>query len=295
MTDDTASVARALRSLRGLAVGDAFGEKFMLHAGALLGAGRLPPPPWRWTDDTHMALSIVDELSSGGVIDQDRLAGRFASRHAREPWRGYAGGAARLLRALAGGADWKVESPALFGGGSWGNGAAMRAAPIGAYFSGNPGRAAEEAERSAAVTHAHVEGRAGAVAVATAAALIEESGPSPGAALIERVAGFLPVSRTRDGLAEAAGIPAGDIEAAVDRLGTGDRVSAMDTVPFCLWVAAYNSPSYERALVTTAGGLGDCDTTCAIVGGIVAVIHPVPEEWIARTEPLPPKYAPPER
>ena len=53
-------------------------------------------------------------------------------------------------------------APALFGGGSYGNGGAMRAAPIGGYFWDDPERARKEAQRSAEVTHAHPEGQAGA-------------------------------------------------------------------------------------------------------------------------------------
>jgi len=44
-------------------------------------------------------------------------------------------------------------------------------------------------------------------------------------------------------------------------------------------------------------GLGDRDTTCAIVGGIVALIAEIPEIWLDRCEPLPgfrPPNAPPD-
>ena len=40
---------------------------------------------------------------------------------------------------------------------------------------------------------------------------------------------------------------------------------------------------------TTASALGDVDTTCAIVGGIVALAvgsEGIPAEWLARREPL---------
>jgi ADP-ribosylglycohydrolase len=46
-----------------------------------------------------------------------------------------------------------------FGGnGSFGNGAAMRVAPLGAYFAADPDRAAAEARLQAEITHSHVEG-----------------------------------------------------------------------------------------------------------------------------------------
>jgi ADP-ribosylglycohydrolase len=53
-------------------------------------------------------------------------------------------------------------------------------------------------------------------------------------------------------------------------LGCGRRTSAHDTVPFARWSAARRLGDYERALWTTARAGGDVDTTCAIVGGIIA-------------------------
>ena len=42
-------------------------------------------------------------------------------------------------------------------------------------------------------------------------------------------------------------------------------------------------------LLLAAGGLGDRDTTCAIVAGILApAVDEVPEEWVQRAEPVPP-------
>jgi ADP-ribosylglycohydrolase len=53
---------RALCSLEGLSVGDASGERFFVHPATvehLIAARILPTPPWRFTDDTQMALSIA--------------------------------------------------------------------------------------------------------------------------------------------------------------------------------------------------------------------------------------------
>jgi ADP-ribosylglycohydrolase len=47
--------------------------------------------------------------------------------------------------------------------------------------------------------------------------------------------------------------------------------SVADTVPFCLWVAAWHSCHFAEALWQTVSALGDRDTTCALVGGIVAL------------------------
>jgi ADP-ribosylglycohydrolase len=70
------------------------------------------------------------------------------------------------------------------------------------------------------------------------------------------------------------------------RIGAGEQVLAEDTVPFALWCAARFIDSYEEALWATVSALGDRDTTCAIVGGIVALRPPIPPGWLAARESL---------
>ena len=63
-----ARLALARDSLAGLSVGDALGAQFFVpgrHPGDLA-AGRLPPPPWPWTDDTEMACSVLAALADAG-------------------------------------------------------------------------------------------------------------------------------------------------------------------------------------------------------------------------------------
>ena len=161
----------AYDSLDGLSVGDALGAQFFMVGRSLadLVTGRPPAGPWEWTDDTHMACSVVEQLREHGGIDQDRLAATFAQRC--EPDRGYGAGAVVILHQIRDGLPWRQAAAAAFGGqGSCGNGAAMRVAPLGAYHPDRPNVAAEHAIRSAEVTHAHPEGIAGAVLVAVAAA-----------------------------------------------------------------------------------------------------------------------------
>jgi ADP-ribosylglycohydrolase len=65
-------------------------------------------------------------------------------------------------------------------------------------------------------------------------------------------------------------------------LGNGSQVAAPDTVPYCVWSAAKHLDDYKEALVSTVTGDGDCDTNCAIVGGIVALyvgMPGIPADW----------------
>lgn len=162
---------RALSSLRGLSVGDALGSQFFVPANyPLLGRRELPPGTWQWTDDTEMACSVVSVLAAHHRIDQDALAHSFAHHHDFD--RGYGPAVNRLLRLVREGGDWRELAAALFNGqGSWGNGAAMRIAPLGAWYADDPEQATHQAEISAYPTHQHREAVVGAMAVAAAAAL----------------------------------------------------------------------------------------------------------------------------
>jgi ADP-ribosylglycohydrolase len=170
-----------------------------------------------------------------------------------------------------------------------GNGSAMRVAPLGAWFADDLDLVIGEAKRSAAVTHAHPEAAAGAVAVALAAALVART--TPGDALLGAVIERVPDSQVKQGLERAAklGLRASPFAAAAI-LGCGHRISAMDTVPFALWCAARHLDDLVEALWTTVLPGGDVDTTCAIVGGVVATatgLDAVPAQWLAECEPLP--------
>ncbi|MBW3635988.1 MAG: ADP-ribosylglycohydrolase family protein, partial [Armatimonadetes bacterium] len=242
-----ARLSRALDSLEGLSVGDAFGEGFFLNAAmveTILASGEfdlLPgmneehfirrevidvrrtdciPKPWKWTDDTALALEIVANLREFDTIEPDALARAFSRRYLSDPRRGYGGAMHSLLPALQSG-DWNLLAPSLFGGtGSYGNGAAMRVAPLGAYFADDPELCAQNAALSSRVTHSHPEGIAGGIAVAMAAcfaARARESGEEID--LMGEVLPFVPAGETRKRLEQAARMENATGEQVADSLG----------------------------------------------------------------------------
>ncbi|MFI6152722.1 ADP-ribosylglycohydrolase family protein [Kitasatospora sp. NPDC051170] len=289
----------ALDSLQGLALGDAFGDRWFSvpadEAPAAL-AARLPrPAPWPWTDDTAMTLVLLRHLRTHGEVRQDALAREFAAEYTGTPHRKYGPSMRRVLRSVDAGEDWRAVTSSQFGGqGSYGNGAAMRVAPLGAWFADDLDRAAQQAELQALTTHSHPEAVAGAVAVALAAAIAVRSrgdvAPERGELLTE-IAGRLPESDVRSGLRTAARMPAGtSVRHAAAVLGSGLLLSAPDTVPFALWSAAGHLDSLPEALWQTLEGWGDRDTTCAIAGGVVAArtgTAEVPAAWLTAREALP--------
>ncbi len=291
------SLDNARLALDGLSVGDAFGENFFHFPKDSLGQRieqrELPAGQWRYTDDTNMALSIYCLLRKKGEIDQDTLAISFAAHY--DPERRYGAGAGRLLRQIGTKAHWWREaSHELFGGqGSFGNGAAMRVAPVGGYYAEDMEQVIAVATQTAEVTHAHPEGIAGGIAVAVAVAVacrLRGTPPPTRQDFIEMVLPYVPESEVKSGLRHARDIQSNQVAHAAQMLGNGLLISAQDTVPFCVWCAGAYLHNYEEALWQTASVFGDIDTNCAIVGGIVApYVGPsgIPSEWIQCREPLP--------
>jgi ADP-ribosylglycohydrolase len=288
-------LSRASVSLEGLAIGDAFGQMFSTAPTAArvrVRENRLPPRPWWRTDDTEMALAIVEVLNRFGRVDQDALARRFAERFDDEPDRGYGKMARIILQSVLRGGDWKRASAAAFGeAGSKGNGGAMRVAPLGAWFAEDLDLVVSEACASAAVTHAHPEGQAGAMAVAVAAAVALRQRGNPhrqaAQAVFDEVLRRTPPGETRDGITKAAELGEAEPEQAAKVLGNGFLVTAPDTVPYALWSATRHLDNYVEAIVETVAGDGDCDTTCAIVGGIVSLyvgVDGIPAAWRSARE-----------
>ncbi|MEZ6039120.1 MAG: ADP-ribosylglycohydrolase family protein [Planctomycetaceae bacterium] len=240
-------------SLKGLSIGDAFGQQFFATP-ELLMSRQLPTYPWTITDDTVMAVSVVETLEEEGHIAPDLLAQKFAERYSADPWRGYGGTAHGILQRIGKGVAWQVAAGEVFdGAGSMGNGGAMRAGPIGGFFADDIEACIRNARLSAIVTHAHPDGQAGAIAVAVAAATAHDlhSTADP-RQLLEAVIQYTPEGPTHSGLKEALETPLDyDVRTAAAKLGSGGKVISSDTVPFSLWCAAKCLRNYEEAMWTT--------------------------------------------
>jgi ADP-ribosylglycohydrolase len=312
-------IERAAVALDGLSVGDALGETCFRDENfeAILDDPRATAAgPWPWTDDTAMALGIYEVLYEHGRIDQNALARRFAARFKAQPGRGYGAGAFRLLGQILGGVEWRIAAEMIFPGGSFGNGSAMRIAPLAAYFAEDDyASVAEQARLSAEVTHAHPEGIAGGIAAAIAGAYAwkhrdRRADEATKRGLFDAVLAHTPEGEVRKGIEKAATLTFDlSIEPAVKlldhgmttrpfdtsivpivrQLGNGSRISCQDTVPFCIWSAARHLDDYQSAMVNTIRVGGDIDTNCAIVGGIVSLAvgrEGIPKDWMADREEL---------
>ena len=281
-------------ALDGIALGDCFGQTFFVSdemARQRIKDREILNEPWSFTDDTVMAIGIYRILKKYGKIDQDELAKVFAENYTLDWHRGYGGTAHSILRSIGEGNDWReVASGAFDGMGSMGNGGAMRVAPIGAYFADDMDKVLHYARASAEVTHSHIEGIVGAMAVAAASALLlnKKLGHyfGEGDAFLRDIADKLPESDTKYKILAAVPIKKeSSIDFVVSVLGNGMMLTAQDTVPFCLWCAAYYYASIEEALWMAVSALGDRDTICAIVGGMVSLYaDELPQQWLSYME-----------
>jgi poly(ADP-ribose) glycohydrolase ARH3 len=292
--------SRFVGAMVGSALGDAIGERAFFVFRDVKSAR--PPELEReierlrklgYTDDTAMSLAVASSIAECGRVDPERLGARLAAEHAAEPWRGYASGPPLIFERVAREGIGYVEAARqLVGGqGSLGNGAAMRAAPVGLFFHDAP-ELYGHAERSAIVTHSHPEGIDGAAIVARAVAKALQRDPNEPLDVLAFARDLEAFARTdtlktrlRDvGALLAAGARRAE---AAERLGRG--VTAARSVPYAIYAFLSEPSSFERCLFTAVLEDGDRDTVgamaCAIAGAHLGE-RALPPSWRAKLEGL---------
>ena len=126
-----------------------------------------PPNNELWyTDDTQMMIGVAETLAEHHAILEDRLCAAFVANYV--PSRGYGRGSRKVIEAMEDGKDYRHVASQVFPGGSLGNGAAMRVAPVGLLFREDHDRLWEQARLSALPTHLHPLGIEGAQVLALA-------------------------------------------------------------------------------------------------------------------------------
>ncbi len=170
--------------LLGLAVGDALGAPFEGLSSDLIYSEYGSPQniiekPFSdvlyYTDDTEMMIGVCETLIECGRIDESILCRNFVNNYHSD--RGYGAGARKIIDLIATGQDYHQLSRTIFPGGSPGNGAAMRVAPIGLCYWNDTDSILLEARNSALPTHVHPVGIEGAqlLAIAISIALCRDN------------------------------------------------------------------------------------------------------------------------
>jgi poly(ADP-ribose) glycohydrolase ARH3 len=258
----------------------------------LITGGAVPDGEARYTDDTQMTLGVAESLIAHPEFDPADMARRFAENF--EGWRGYGAGAYGVLTALKNGAPWDEPAQQVFGGqGSFGNGAAMRAAPIGLLYHDNLPRLRRVADTSSAITHTHILGRQGALiqaaAVAQAVRFDSENEDFDPFAFLERVTETVgPLENWyMDGLSDLRmllRIRLNVVETA-ETLVCG--IEAHLSVPAALYAFLAHPDSFAEAVLYAVRLGNDTDTVGAMTGAIAGAFHgadAIPPNWLAALE-----------
>jgi len=242
-----------------------------------------------YTDDTHMTIGVVESLIQSRGFDGEHMAQTFIKNYEAEPWRGYGPGPPRVFRMIKSGEPWDSAANKIYRGGSFGNGSAMRVAPIGLLYSNNPAKLREIAYKSSSITHSHELGKEGAALQAYAVALALNT---PSDEEIDREAFLLKlqnfaqtqlykekIANTKELLGEQ------DRARVVAVLGNG--IEALNSVPTAIYCFLKQPKSYKDSVIYAISLGGDTDTIASMAGAILGAylgIEAIPQEWRLKLE-----------
>ncbi len=229
-----------------------------------------------YTDDTEMMIGIAESLLECGTFNDRHMALTFCRNY--NPGRGYGPGTARVLHLIESGTPWEQAVKKVFPDGSYGNGAAMRIAPVACLYVGRPDELRKCAAGSARLTSA--------VALALTADSqypLDQKGflrslknsLSPGAGeyreKLDCVEKLLEIEPT--------------VEKIIRELGNG--VKAIQSVCTSIYSFLANPGSFEKAVIKAVSLGGDTDTIGSMTGAISGAYHGrqgIPERWLEKLE-----------
>ncbi len=255
--------------LLGLAVGDALGGRFEAQSSEGI-RSRFPtidrlmayPQDELWyTDDTQMAIAVAEALVERGEIVEEVLCRAFVANYV--PSRGYGRGARAVLEEMEDGGDYAAVAESHFPGGSFGNGAAMRVAPVGLVFRNDHREVFEQARLSALPTHRHPLGIEGAQLLALAVALVSRTSH------FDRDAYFPTLIAACGSVEYRAKMEAASQVRAPEHLAElGNGIEALHSVPTAITSFALSPGSFEDTVGNVILLGGDTDTMAAMAGAV---------------------------
>ena len=291
-SDKAQLLDRFLGSALGTFVGDALGEPVegWPHRAIYSRFGLLDTmvrEEGHYTDDTQMMIGILETLQETGGFDPAVCAKKFQENF--EPWRGYGRRIFGVVERIREGIPWDQV-----GTDSFGNGGAMRIAPIGCFYYRDLQALKKNAIVSARITHNHPEGLAGAVAQASAVGLALQHGLSHKAikreSFLDRIVTQVRDMEKRFGeyLDEVGSIPSGPVIEVIEAItGRYDlSLRAIESVPAAL-AAFVLTHNFREAVVLAVNLGGDTDTIGAMAGAVAGAYYgydQIPQEWLNSLE-----------
>ena len=266
--------------LVGTAVGDSLGAR-REGSSEFVEIADLSP---RYTENTAMTIAVAESLADCKDFHYWHMAELFLKKYEQEPWRRYGHTITRVFRLMRNGKlGFGMIDRDIYADGSYGNGAAMRVAPVGLMYHNDPRTLRDIAYHSAGITHSHELGLEGAAlqACAVALAALAEPGemsisdflgtlrmfakPGPYQEKLKTIIGFIENGASREDV--------------VARLGTG--TSCLDSVPTAIY-AFLSHRDFKSAVIYAVSLGGDADTIGAMTGAIAGAcygIEGIPSQW----------------
>ncbi len=290
--DDVVLRQKFLGALVGAAVGDAVGAGFEGRpateasnvARAADGKQLLT-----YTDDTHMMIGMAESLVEKQGFDGEHMAHVFVRNYESEPWRGYGAGPPTVFRMIMSGEQWDKAADKLYQGGSYGNGSAMRIAPLALLYHDDFDILREVSYRSSRITHSHPLGKEGAALQAFAIAMLVATGPQMRLTSNEFLARLIDLSKLeiyKKKLHSASSLLVDPDKAKViSELGNG--VEAFNSVPTAILCFLAHHNSFESAVSFAASLGGDADTVAAMTGALSGAnlgVESIPDKWHNKLE-----------
>lgn len=238
--------------------------------------------PGRYGAATEMTAATAESLAASPSFDPADMAARLVAEVS--PARRYGLGTASALDALAAGVPWNEAAAGHAGRASYGNGAAVRMAPVGCVFHDDLAELRWVAEEAAGITHSHAlacEGaalQAAAVAVAASAAGHGISGES----FLLAIGRETSVREYRKRYEIAASLLARDSDwnRIVERLG--NATTALGSVVTAAYCFARSPQSFESSVsyaVFLAGNTASIAAMTGAISGAYLGVSAIPPRW----------------
>jgi len=256
--------------LLGLALGDALGAPFEgsrlpanILAGEFDGLIKDSPGLLRYTDDTEMTLGLVESIVEKGCVDPDDLALRFANN--LDPARGYGPGTVATLDLIRSGEHWSRANRKVLAEGSFGNGAAMRAAPLGLLYAAQK-KLREETFAAASVTHENPLAKEGALLISMAVSLVVQGKDKT--EILQALADTCELDTYRAKFNCMKDLLEGDPPAEEVKRSLGNSVLAHESAPTAIYSFLRYGRDYLETIRFCVSLGGDTDTISAMAGAI---------------------------
>lgn len=248
--------------------------------------GRLPAG--HYTDDTQLMIGVAESLVENRGFVGEHMAMTFFNNF--EAFRGYGYGTVRVLQHILDGMIWSEAAKHIFGGGSYGNGAAMRIAPVGLLYHADLERLVDVTRSASRITHTHSIGIEGAIVQVMAIARAVQIEPVPdleidGIEFIDHL-----ISRSKEDefiirFRKSQELLMGGHRPSKDDLVyyLGNDVQAHKSIPLAVYCFLNNYHSFKDAVVCAVNMGGDTDTLGAMTGAIAGALHgasSIPKAWL---------------